>query len=209
MSVTVTVPEAISKLRAFSEDAWVAVARSAISRAVGAGRKQALDRLKRSTVGRAVARRGKVAARQAKALGWSKADIAFTKKTGIPLIVKKSPLKERNDLGAGRRTFSGGIETMGFAALIETGGRTKSHSIKPIRAEGYSRKRSKRAAQLAAAGHLTFQIGGRWVSVKTVTHPGSRIPRNPFMESAGRKAEDVLGPELEIGLQKAAVKLGL
>jgi len=181
----VTLPQAIAKLRAFSEDAFVKATTNAIRRAMSAGRSHAAELLKRSTIGAAV------------------------RKKTIPLIVKRGKLELRQDFARGQRSWLGSLKTEGFAALIETGGKTKSHSIKPTRAGGYSRRRSLRAQQLAQGGYLTFQVGGRWVSTKIVTHPGSRIPRSPFMASAAARAEAVLGQELEQGIATAIQKAGL
>lgn len=205
----VNVAEAIARLRAFSEELFVKTTTNAIRRAMSAGRKTAADRLAKAAIGIAVARRSRVLRQQAKGLGLSGAPLSGLSKSGIPLIVKRGKLEMKNDFGSGQRSWSGSIQTMGFAALIEMGGRTKPHQIKAIRLGGYSRRRSVRARQVAEGARLLFPVGGRWVSPKLVTHPGSRVPRNPFMEEGGRRAEAVLGDELEKGLAQAIEKAGL
>lgn len=205
----VSVAQAMARLRAFSEELFVKTTTNAIRRAMSAGRKTAADRLARSTIGAAVSRRGRVLHQQAKAGGLQGGRLSGFAKSGIPLIVKRGKLEVKNDFGSGQRSWSGSIQTMGFAALIESGGRTKPHQIKPIRLGGYSRRRSVRARQIAEGARLLFPVGGRWVSPKLVTHPGSRVPRNPFMEEGGRRAEAVLEDELAKGLAQAIEKAGL
>jgi hypothetical protein len=213
VSDTLTVTQGIARLRAFGEDHFVKAVRAAIQRAMGRGRTRAAQILKKSTVGQAVSRRGRVRARLARG-GYfgrkaTRTELSAIRKNVIPLIVTRSKVRERLDFAKGTRSWSSGLETRGFAALIETGGRTKSHPIKPLRAEGYSRKRAVAAAQLAAAGRLTFPIGGRWVSPKIVTHPGSRVPRNPFIASGAAHAQEQLEPQLEQGISDAVKKAGL
>ena len=210
MSSPVTLPQAIARLRAFGEDHFVKAATNAIRRAMSAGRSHAYELVSKSSAGQAVGRRGQVQARLAKAKGgFSRREISSLKKDAIPLIVKRGKLELREDLAGGQRSWHGSIVTEGFAALIETGGKTKSHSIKPIRLGGYSRRHAKRRRQLAEAGRLTFMVGGRWVSPKIVTHPGSRVPRSPFMEKGGARAESVMNQELEAGIRVAIQKAGL
>lgn len=213
-SGAVTVAQAVDRLKRFGEVTFSKEVVKAIQRAVGRGRSRAADVLKRSTVGQAVARRGRVRARMAKKGGYfgraaTRAELSSIRKGVIPLIVKRSRVREQADYAKGTRTWATGLETTGFAALIEQGGRTKPHQIKPLRAEGYSKRRSVRAAQLASAGRLTFPIGGRWVSPKIVTHPGSRVPRNPFLETGAAHAQDQLGTQLEAAVASAAQKAGL
>ena len=209
-SEAVTLPQAIARLRAFDEDHFVKAATNAIRRAMSAGRSHAYELVTKSKVGQQVARLGTVRRGLAKAQGgFTRSQLSAIKGNVIPLIVKRGKLELREDLASGRRSWRGSLVTEGFAALIETGGKTKPHAIKPIRLGGYSRKRSKRAQQLAQAGYLTFLVGGRWVSKKTVTHPGSKIPRNPFMEKGGARAESVMTQQLETGISDAIKKAGL
>jgi hypothetical protein len=56
---------------------------------------------------------------------------------------------------------------------------------------------------------MTFQIGGRWVSARVVTHPGSRVPRNPFLETGARATEDALNQELGRALAESMKTAGL
>jgi hypothetical protein len=216
VSESATIGQAIQRLRQFSEYAWIEASRGAIRRALGKGRRKAVDELKKARIGRMVERRGLVQLDLAKAKNraakgtYSRQDLSAIRKSQIPLVVKVSKIAERNDWSTGRRSIATGLETMGFAALIERGGRTKPHAIQPIRLEGYSRRADIRAAQTAkSTARLTFPIGGRWVSPKVVRHPGSAVPRNPFIETGAHEAERVLGDELESGLEAAAAKAGL
>lgn len=194
----VTVSQAIERLQQFDRKGLYEIARRAFYRALDVGRRDALAELQRTKLGEMVQRRGNVILQ----LGISKSKY-FTirqadawKASTIPLIVRRSEMTTGH-AGLG---LSAGLEAAGFAALIATGGRTKSHQIKRIRFGGYSRGRTTRAKQVAAQPPLTFQVGGRWVSTRIVTHPGSRVPRNPFLEHGAHAAASVLPEAFETEL---------
>lgn len=207
----VTIQEAVTRLKAFGSDALPRATRAAIYRALDTGRKRSLDTLARSTMGTMVRRRGDV---QMKLRGAFIGPTFGSREGGalssIPLIVQRLPIEESYASGRlGIRTYSSGLRTMGFAALIEQGGKTKRHTIKPIRAEGYSRKRGLRVKQLLAERPMRFQIGGRWVAVRLVSHPGSRVPRTPFMASGGAAAQQALPREFDRSVGDALRSGGL
>ena len=191
----VTVREAIQRMQQFDRKGLYQIMRRAFYRALAVGRRDALAELQRTRLGEMVQRRGNVMLQ----LGISKSKY-FTirqadawKASTIPLIVRRSEMTSGH-AGLGLRA---GLEAAGFAALIAVGGRTKSHQIKRIRFGGYSRGRTTRAKQVAAQPPLTFQVGGRWVSTRIVTHPGSRVPRNPFLEHGAHAAADALPEAFE------------
>jgi hypothetical protein len=104
--------------------------------------------------------------------------------TGVPpLIVNLSRVRVQGQ--AGGRTFETGLKASGMAALIEQGGRTRPHTIQ-----------ARRGVKLYAGG-------------RPVRHPGSRVPRNPFLDAGGRVAEMSLGRELEDGIVRAAREAGI
>lgn len=208
----VTIQEAVTRLKAFGSDALPRATRAAIYRALNAGRTRALDTLARSTMGTMVRRRADV---QMKLRGAFIGPTFGSREGGalssIPLIVQRLPIEESYASGRlGIRTYSSGLRTMGFAALIEQGGTTKRHMIKPIRAEGYSGKsRRLRIKQLLAERPMRFRIGGRWVAVRLVNHPGSRVPRTPFMASGGAAAQQALPREFDRSVGDALRSGGL
>lgn len=201
----VTIQEAVTRLKAFGSDALPKATRGAIYRALDAGRKRALDTLARSTMGTMVRRRADVQMTLRGAfIGPTFGPRGGGALSSIPLIVQRLPVQESYASGRlGIRTYSSGLRTMGFAALIEQGGKTKRHTIKPIRAEGYARARGKRIKQLLAERPMRFRIGGRWVAVRLVNHPGSRVPRTPFMATGGAAAQQALPREFERSVGEA------
>jgi hypothetical protein len=56
---------------------------------------------------------------------------------------------------------------------------------------------------------MRFQIGGRWVSMRIITHPGSRVPRTPFMSSGGAAATQALSPEFARAVGEEIRQAGL
>lgn len=196
----VTVRQAIERLRQFDRKGLYEIARRAFYRALAVGRREALAELRRTDIGKMVQRRGNVLLElgtRSRSKRWkSDQSLASLRESTIPLIVRRSEMTTGH-AGLGLRA---GLEASGFAALIATGGRTKSHQIKRIRLGGYSRGRTTRAKQVAAQPPLTFQVGNRWVSPRIVTHPGSRVPRNPFLEHGAHAAAGALPEAFETEL---------
>lgn len=206
---TVTIGEAVRRLREFDRKGLREATATAFYRALDVGRQRALAALRRTQLGQMVERRGQVQLQlglNSRSKRWKSAGaLAGLSASTIPLIVRRSEVTPGH-AGIGLR---GGLEAMGFAALIETGGRTKSHQIKRIRLGGYSRNRGARARQVQGLPPMTFQVGGRWVSKRIVTHPGSRVPRNPFLSSGASAAERALSDEFARAIPKAIEKAGL
>lgn len=205
----VTIGEALKRFQEFDRKGLREATSTAFYRALDVGRKRALAALRRTQLGQMVERRGQVQLQlglKSRSKRWQSAGaLAGLSASTIPLIVRRSEVTPGH-AGIGLR---GGLETMGFAALIETGGRTKSHQIKRIRLGGYSRNRGARARQVQGLPPMTFPIGGRWVSKRIVTHPGSRVPRNPFLSTGAAAAAQALPAEFERALPRAIEKAGL
>lgn len=90
------------------------------------------------------------------------------------------------------------LRLKGFAALVEAGGQTRPHMIRP--------KNKPALAWQATSGALA----GKWLRFRQpVQHPGSRIPRQPFAAAAARRAGPEFGREVEVGLVKARTAAGL
>lgn len=88
--------------------------------------------------------------------------------TRPPLVLKTIRARISRSEGA----FTGGVLLKGFAALIETGGRTSQHTI-----------RAKNAP------YLVFRSrSGALVRTRSVSHPGSSIRRRPFVQSEIRRS---------------------
>lgn len=85
----------------------------------------------------------------------------------------------------------GGLEAVGIAALQELGGRTKPHKI--------TVGPGKRALTLKGFVH-PFAV--------SVMHPGSTIPRHPFLEEAISKNMPTIQRDIELALQEEVVKAG-
>jgi len=89
--------------------------------------------------------------------------------------------------------FKAGWTISGLPALVEVGGRTKPHRI--ARHDGKP---------------LRIRVGGgRWVTVKQVQHPGSRINARPFLAPTARAMQPAGLAELEASLVKAAQNVGI
>jgi len=208
MSGAVSISEAIVRLRDFDNRVLTQALKQAFYRAMDAGRQKAIRQLQLSKIGVMVERRGNVQLQ----LGLSSKKrygagaLATMKESVIPLIVRRSEVRQNY---FGNIGLSGGLEAEGFAALIETGGRTRAHQIKRIREGGYSRKRATRAKQVEAGEPMTFQIGSRWVSKRVITHPGSRIPRNPFLSDGARMVERSMPEQVGRSVGEAIKKAGL
>lgn len=97
------------------------------------------------------------------------------------VIIKREPPKKT---GEGR--YTSGLRLRGFAALVEGGGKTKPHEIKT---------RSRILAYTGRAGDKRF--------ARSVKHPGSVIPRNPFVEEAAREAEPRFVQEMTVARDRA------
>jgi hypothetical protein len=217
----VSVAQASERLRAFSRKALYQAARGAFFRALQVGRAHALGRLRGTHVGQTVQRRGNVLLQLGLKKRWKPAaaspgairaaitrraeTLAGLQASTIPLVVRRAEMSSGH-AGLGLRS---GLETMGFAALIETGGRTKGHSIKRIRLGGYSRRRATRQKQVNALPPMRFQVGGKWISARVVTHPGSKIPATPFLEDGARAAVAALPEFFEQEVSTAMKAAGL
>lgn len=197
MSEVVTLPEAIRRLREFSEKRFITAAK----KAVGEAQRTAVDDAYQwARVGGSVAR-----ALTERLRKWGE--------SGTPpiLVWGQKRLKAVNDFSSGQRTISGGIYTGGMGALIERGGKTKPHIIDPVQGgHGYmnrqkSRKRSQRLEDLAASGkRLLFRGRNGWVSPRMVRHPGSRLARNPFLEKGAMSVNATIAQRLDRHIMDAA-----
>lgn len=150
------------------------VERNAGRRAARALRQAALDRFTATGLGRAIFRKGYAPGEKA----------ARTKQLRA---VFGTPRVESPAEGYLRITYT----LHGIAALVEQGGRTKEHEIRP--------SRGPRALALKTSGGVVFAAH--------VNHKGSRIPQNRFLDAAGADALQVLEAELEAGYAKAAQKV--
>lgn len=114
-------------------------------------RKGARKDLRRTALGKALwTKRGRTSRRQG---------------TRPPLVLKTIRARLSRTEGA----WIGGIRLKGFAALIETGGRTAPHTIR---------------ARSAPA--LVFRVDGTLIRTQSVRHPGSSIRRRPFIQKRMR-----------------------
>lgn len=197
MSETVTLPEAMRRLREFSEKRFITAAK----KAVGEAQRTAVDDAYQwARVGGSVAR-----ALTERLRKWGE--------SGTPpiLIWGQKRLKVVNDFSSGQRTISGGIYTGGMGRLIQIGGKTKPHIIDPVQGgAGYmnrqkSKKRSQRLADLASSGkRLLFRGRNGWVSPRMVRHPGSRMARNPFLEKGAMSVNATIEQRLDRHIMDAA-----
>jgi len=119
------------------------------------------------------------------------------KKGGMRLLIKR--VKVQDD---GNR-IKGGLEVRGIAALIELGGKTKAHEIRP------------KARWLAFAptggriGSIFGQEARELVFAKLVKHPGSRIPKTPQAERALRESVPRINIQIGQAHQELINRLGL
>jgi hypothetical protein len=206
---SLTLPQAIARLRYFDEEALTKALKGGFYQALSVGRQAALAELRHTELGKMVQRRGEVQLQlgmRSRSKKWSSpATLAMLQQSVIPLIVRRDEMKQ-SLRGGGLRS---GLVANGFAALIAAGGRTKAHQIKRIRLGGYSRRLGTRAKQVEALPPLTFQIGGRWVSKRVVSHPGSRVPRVAFLETGARATEQALPEHLTAAIGSAMREAGL
>lgn len=77
------------------------------------------------------------------------------------------------------------------ARIHELGGKTKPHEIRPRRAEA-----------------LHFVIGGKDVFAKVVHHPGSKMPKRPWLAPAVRESEREVNREFRYALQRGLRRAG-
>lgn len=91
----------------------------------------------------------------------------------------------------------------GFAGLVEKGGQTKPHTIKPNRAKFLAFEAGRRL------GDVLGIHGGNKVFTRSVRHPGSKVPRAPFAEPAMRKGVSIVARELDLGYEALAKKVGV
>lgn len=83
--------------------------------------------------------------------------------------------------------FVGGLKAQGFAALQEGGGRTKPHRIP-------------KGGEAMQSFQGTNVFSGKQVFTKVVNHPGSAVPRYPFLQKAMERAQ--IGPALDQALTR-------
>ena len=109
------------------------------------------------------------------------------KKSGLRVLIKRTRVEDNG------RLIKGGLDVRGVARLMEQGGQTKPHQIKP-----------KNAPYLAFKGSRGFVF-----TKKPVRHPGSRIPRQPQAERALRTAEPRILQQVKDAHQSLIDRLGL
>lgn len=91
----------------------------------------------------------------------------------------------------GASDFETGLHAHGMAALVETGGRTKAHTIRGRR------------------GLLKFQGPEGTVYTRVVNHPGSQMQRDPYLERAVPVLNREYPSKLESGIERFKRKLKL
>lgn len=104
---------------------------------------------------------------------------ASTKQARV--VIKRERVRKVGDL------YETGLRLRGFAALVEAGGRTKAHPINP-----------------QPGGVLAWQGPDGAVFARGVQHPGSQMPRDPFVEQAARASESEFKRQQEIAMERAA-----
>jgi len=195
---TVTLPEAMKRLREFSEKRFI----SAVRKTIGEAQRTAVDdSYQWARVSGSVAR-----ALERRLMKWGE--------SGTPplLVWGQKRIKMTEDFSTGQRKFSGSISTGGIGRLIQIGGRTKPHIIDPVQGgSGYmnrqkSRDRRQRLADLAASGQRLLFRGknGHWYSPRMVRHPGSKLARNPFLEKGAMGVNRTMDQRLEVHIMDAA-----
>lgn len=90
--------------------------------------------------------------------------------------------------------FTTGLRLRGFAALVEGGGRTRPHEI---------RARSGSVLGVPPQGLGTDARGKPIFATRVNQRMGARIPRNPFVEAAGRQSQDEFKRQMEIAVQRS------
>jgi len=106
------------------------------------------------------------------------------RRTGSPTLSLKTI---RAALSRSERAWVGGIKIKGMAAIMEQGGSTAPHIIRP-----------------RTAAYLYFPSpGGGLIRASSVRHPGSRIRRYPVIERAQKRTL----PEVKKAMERAVAKL--
>jgi len=102
----------------------------------------------------------------------------------VRMFIKRDKLRK-----SGTR-YTTGIRAIGFAALIETGGHTLPHTIK--------------ARGRLLANRETGAVFGR-----AVQHPGSRVPKEPYLGRSVTSSQPRIVSEIDKGFNKLGKALGL
>ncbi len=110
----------------------------------------------------------------------------FKARGGPRLLVKT--LRSRVQ---GSGAYEGGISVRGMAALIEEGGKTKPHPIRP-------KKRTL----------LKFDVGAGTAFARRVEHPGSRVPKFPVALNRFRALASTVPQSVERALRATAAEHG-
>lgn len=138
----------------------------------------------------------------------------LTIRTGaLARSVKVVPARRLNDM------IVGGLEAGGlnvpYAAIHEFGGRTRAHTIEPLKGVALrwrgigpalppSSSRGRARIALVNQGKLAAGAGGFFVFAKMVHHPGSNIPARPYMTPS---LNDEL-PSIREGIEAGWAALG-
>ena len=96
----------------------------------------------------------------------------------VRMFIKRATMVKRGD------QWQTGLEGIGFAALIEKGGRTALHTI------------------AAKPGELLANVGTGEVFGRAVRHPGSRVPREPYLGQAVLSSQGRITAEIDKGFAK-------
>lgn len=101
----------------------------------------------------------------------------------------------------------------GTAALVDTGGKTSRHVIKPSGGEGVMKIAIPGGPTIyrtfprsgGSPGRLRRLLVGRGGGdPRGIDHPGARMPRQPFLDDSGQETLAFLETELEAAYQKAS-----
>lgn len=96
----------------------------------------------------------------------------------VRIFISTAKLDHRGNL------YYSGLVAKGFSALIETGGKTKPHGID------------------ASPGKILANVKTREGFGKHVHHPGSRVPREPYLERSVQAAQGRITAEIDKGFDK-------
>lgn len=118
--------------------------------------------------------------------GLGRALWAKRRKGGPPLILKSNPARFSRS-GDG---FIGGFTARGMAGIIEAGGRTEEHLIKPKRAR-----------------LLVFEGQSGLVFTKAVRHPGGPVRKNDALTDAMNDVAAALVPTLDTRFARLSRRL--
>ena len=159
MARTLTMEQASVAMRDFAKQV-IKETLVPFRKALSAGRKEAIDGYRGTGVGRAL---------------WGK---TTRQQSGVPpIILKLSPPARFSRTHHG---FIGGYAAKGMAALIETGGRTKRHLMRPVKGD-----------------FLVFDGRAGTVFWGGGTHPGGPVGRDPQLQKAMDKAAERMVPVLD------------